>query len=98
MRIRILSVLLLVLVAGMTFSLIRGQERPPAERHDPPPPAEPPAASPRPLALSAGQAHDFSKLDEFAKEMLVSCQRGANWLWLVNGTKGRFLYGYLPAL
>ena len=48
--------------------------------------------------LTRGPARDFSKLDEFPKEMLVSCQRGADWLSRVNGTKGRFLNGYLPAL
>ena len=30
--------------------------------------------------------------------MLFSCQRGADWLYRMNGIKGRFLYGYLPAL
>jgi hypothetical protein len=30
--------------------------------------------------------------------MLVSAQCGADWLYRMNGIKGRFLYGYLPAL
>jgi hypothetical protein len=30
--------------------------------------------------------------------MLHSAQRGADWLFRMNGVKGRFLYGYLPAL
>jgi hypothetical protein len=30
--------------------------------------------------------------------MLNSAQRGADWLFRMNGVKGRFLYGYLPAL
>ncbi len=111
MRIRILSVVLLIFVGGMTFSLIRGQE----QRSDPPVPtpstreanqaanaAGSPAASPssssRSSSLTPGPARDFSKLDELPKEMLVSCQRGADWLSRINGTKGRFLHGYLPAL
>lgn len=103
MRIRILSILLLILVGGMTFSLIRGQERPNAEKRDATPlpttlPAPSLSSSSRPLALSPGPARDFSKLDELDKEMLASCQRGADWLYRVNGTKGRFLYGCVPAL
>jgi hypothetical protein len=30
--------------------------------------------------------------------MLFSARRGADWLFRVNGVKGRFVYGYLPAL
>jgi hypothetical protein len=41
---------------------------------------------------------DFSKLDTLQQEMLHSCQRGADWLYRMNGVKGRFLHGYLPAL
>lgn len=108
MRIRILSVLLLVLVGGMTFSFIRGQERASSEQRQSAPPSTPLSAasslptpalsSSQPLVLTQGQARDLSKLDEFSKEMLISCQRGADWLWRNNGVKGRFLYGYLPAL
>jgi hypothetical protein len=103
MRIRILSVLLLALAGGMTFSLIRGQERPPSQRGESAPaaassPSAPSLSSSRPLALTQGQARDFAKLDEFSKEMLSSCQRGAVWLYRINDTKGRFLYGYVPDL
>jgi hypothetical protein len=94
MRIRILSVLLLALAGGMTLSLIRGQERPASQRRD----SAPSLSSSRPLALTQGQARDFTKLDEFSKEMLISCQRGADWLFRINDTKGRFLYGYVPDL
>jgi hypothetical protein len=41
---------------------------------------------------------DFSRLGILQKEMLISSQRGADWLYRMNGIKGRFLYGYLPAL
>jgi hypothetical protein len=88
---------MLILAAGMTFSLIRGQERPAPDRHDSVPSA-PLAPSSQPLGSSSTHAQDFSKLDEFSKEILISCQRGADWLWRINGTKGRFLYGYEPAL
>jgi hypothetical protein len=30
--------------------------------------------------------------------MLLAAQRGADWLYRMNGVKGRFLHGYLPAL
>src|SRR4029078_8062528 len=32
------------------------------------------------------------------RQMLLSAQCGADWLYRMNGVKGRFLYGYLPAL
>jgi hypothetical protein len=111
MRIRVLSILLL-LAGGMAFSLIRGQEQDrrdagpttkKEDRRDAGPTgaaarSTPSLASSRPSALTRGPARDFAKLDEFSKEMLVSCQRGADWLSRINGTKGRFLHGYVPAL
>jgi hypothetical protein len=106
MRIRVLSVLLLI-AAGTTFSLIRGQERPASSPVPDAPPREPaptsvPEVAPRttanPSALTKGPARDFSKLSEFSKEMLTSCQRGAEWLARNNDTKGHFVPGYLPAL
>lgn len=97
MRIRFLAVLLLILAGAMTFPLTRGQERQPAE--------EKAASSPsllrpqQPSALTHGAVRDFSKIeDPFAKEMLASCQRGSLWLWRINNAKGRFLYGFAPAL
>ncbi len=41
---------------------------------------------------------DFSKLSPLQQQMRLSCLRGADWLYNMNGVKGRFLYGYLPAL
>ncbi|HWG42555.1 MAG TPA: hypothetical protein VN688_07190 [Gemmataceae bacterium] len=65
----------------------------------PTPPAAVQTLSPSPLSLPArGSARDFSKLGILQKEMLLSCQGGADWLYRVNGIKGRFLHGYLPAL
>ncbi len=110
MRIRVLSVLSILAIGVTTLSLIRGQERPapvPVAPDSPPRETPPPAASSpvvplpaatTPAALTQGPARDFSKLDEFPKEMLASCQRGADWLARHNDTKGHFLPGYLPAL
>jgi hypothetical protein len=96
MRLRILSVLLLTIAAATTFSLIRGQERPASAARSEGTSSQ--TAAPAPSPLTCGSSHDFSKLGEFQKEMLVSCQRGAEWLYRVNGIKGRFLPGYVPAL
>jgi hypothetical protein len=40
----------------------------------------------------------FARLGPLQKQLLLSAQRGADWLYRMNGLKGRFLYGYLPAL
>jgi hypothetical protein len=108
MHIRIRAVLLLVLAGGMTFSLIRGQEHASTNRQDAGPAARQPVANVSgapvlPLPSSPSSTWDrstrsFSKLDAFGKEMLVSCQRGGEWLWRINDTKGHFLCGYVPAL
>ena len=102
MRIRVLTLLLLVIAGVTTFSLTRGQERvPPAAPSGQSPRRETPATGATPPAISAhGRSvpRDFSKLNTLQKEMLHSCQRGADWLYRVHGIKGRFLYGYLPAL
>ncbi|HEY7155997.1 MAG TPA: hypothetical protein VH575_18685 [Gemmataceae bacterium] len=99
MRIRVLSVVLLVVAAVMTFSLTRGQDRVPstarAKSDTPATTAKPPAT---PAPPSRPPARDFSKLGTLQNEMLGSCQRGADWLFRVNGVKGRFVNGYLPAL
>jgi hypothetical protein len=64
-----------------------------------PPAAAVQSLSSAPLSSPAkGSARDFSKLGTLQKEMLLGCQGGADWLYRVNGIKGRFLYGYLPAL
>jgi hypothetical protein len=110
MRIRVLTLLLLAAVGGMTFSLTRGQERlQPATPPTKPEPRQAPVAPTGPagnrttqssaLTLASREStRDFSKLGTLQKEMLLSCQRGADWLYRMNGVKGRFLYGYLPAL
>jgi hypothetical protein len=98
MRIRRFVVLLLILAGGMTFSLIRGQEGLSPKQQDAPRAAAPPQPIAPTTALTKESARRFSKLDAFAKEMLVSCQRGGQWLWRSNDAKGRFLHGFAPAL
>ncbi len=98
MRIRRFVVLLLILAGGMTFSLIRGQEGSSPKQQDAPLAAAPPQPIAPTTALTKESARRFPKLDAFAKEMLVSCQRGGQWLWRINDAKGRFLHGFAPAL
>jgi hypothetical protein len=99
MRIRSFVVLLLILAGSVTFSLIFGQEGSSSKQKDAPPAVtQPVAGASGSSAPTHGSAHRFSKLDAFAKEMLVSCQRGGEWLWRINNAKGRFLHGYVPAL
>jgi hypothetical protein len=99
MRIRSFVVLLLILAGGMTFSLIFGQEGSSTKQQNVAPTITQSVADASGLsALTQGSPRRFSKLDAFAKEMLVSCQRGGEWLWRINDTKGRFLHGLAPAL
>src|SRR5690606_34185108 len=37
-------------------------------------------------------------LPPLARQFHLSAQRGAAWLYRMNGVKGRFLHGYLPAV
>jgi hypothetical protein len=83
---------LLVLAGCLTLSLIRGQDRTAVPPLAQPAPASPPAANPAP------PARDLSRLTPLQKQMLLSAQSGADWLYRMNGVKGRFLYGYLPSL
>lgn len=103
MRIRLLAVVLLVGVASLTLSLIRGQERPA--------PAAPAIAGATPAAAPTGApmieaapatplqpARDFSQLSKLHQQVLYAAHRGADWLYRMHGIKGRFVPGYLPAL
>jgi hypothetical protein len=98
MRIRIRVLLLLTLAGAMTFSLIFGQERSSTKQQEATPAADGYPSSSGSTFPPQGTARHFSKLDGFGKEMLTSCQRGGEWLWRMNNAKGRFLYGYEPAL
>src|SRR5690348_7661566 len=83
---------LLALTGCLTLSLIRGQDRPAA------PPLTQPAPLSAPPGAPAAPARDLSRLTPLQRQMLLSAQCGADWLYRMNGVKGRFLYGYLPAL
>jgi hypothetical protein len=94
MRLRLVGSLLLLAVGFVALSLTRGQDRPAAPAAPPAPPspaAAPPAAPLTPLV-------DYAKLAPFQQQLLLSCQRGAEWLYCMNGVKGRFVHGRLPAL
>jgi hypothetical protein len=106
MRFRLVSFALLLLVAGsLTLSLIRGQERPPAPPGVPAAPAKPAPAAAAPAAPPAAAPaakpappRDFSRLTPLGHQFLLAARRGADWLYRMNGVKGRFQYGYVPAL
>src|SRR2546421_5170437 len=98
LRIGIVCVLGLALAGFAAFSLLRGEERPPTP---PPAPAARPAAAPvanAPGSPPVQPPHDFSKYTELQKDMLLSAQRGAEWLCRMNTVKGRFVHGLTPAL
>ncbi len=92
LRIAIVSFLALSLAGFAALSFLRGQERPLISPPSAPLPHDPirPAASPPP--------RDFSQLNDLQKEMLLSAQRGAEWLFRMNTVKGRFTPGLAPAL
>jgi hypothetical protein len=69
------------------MSLTRGQE--------PSSPQSPPAQS---AAKVEPPARDLSKLTPLQQQMLLSAQRGGDWLRRANRSDGRFVCGYVPAL
>jgi hypothetical protein len=94
MRNRILVCLGLAATVVIGYSLSSGQERQPATLT---------AAAPAPSGLKAepaasSPAHDYSRLTDLQKQMPISARRGAEWLYRMNEVKGRFVYGYVPAL
>jgi hypothetical protein len=99
MRTRVLAVFILAGTAiTVTLSLIRGQERP-APRPAVTQPGSPVVEGPRAeKAAPARPLRDLSSLGELQKQVLLSGQRGADWMFRMHGIKGRFVYGYLPAL
>jgi hypothetical protein len=97
MRARMLMLFLgLCLAAFATLSLTHGQDEPAAT----PPlvPAATTVAAADKTPTSAPPARDLSKLTLLQQQLHLSARRGADWLYRMNGVKGRFLYGYLPAL
>jgi hypothetical protein len=99
MRTRLVA--FLILAAGcLTLSLLRGQDRAatkPADRGQRTEDSKPAALSAAPSA-PARPARDLAALSPVQRQMLLSAQRGADWLFRMHRLKGRFVYGYLPAL
>jgi hypothetical protein len=94
MRTRTACLLLLATFAGLaTLSLTSGQDR------DSPPPTRPvPSGAPKTAAESPPTPRDLSRLTDLQRQIYYSAQRGAEWLFRMNGVKGRFTNGHLPAL
>jgi hypothetical protein len=82
---RLAGIVFVAVVGFVGLSWTRGQE------------SSPPAVTP-PTPPAAKPARDLSKLPPLQKEMYLSAQRAADWLFRVNGADGHFLYGYVPAL
>src|SRR5437870_3821374 len=90
------AVFLLVL-AGVTLSLSHGQERLTAPKPSTPDqPIVVPVVVPPTQPVKASL--DLAKLEPVQQQMLLSAQRGADWLARMNSVNGRFLYGWVPAL
>src|ERR671937_6369 len=85
-------ILLAAGVACAAWSLTHGQQTsaPPAD-----PSFEPTAAS-RPAA--GRLPRDLAKLSPLQRQMVLSAQRGADWLRRANRADGRFEPGCIPAL
>jgi len=93
----LLCLLVLAIGSFVAFSLTQGQERPPqtAPASDPIESAEPaPGLGDDGSRLAAMMA----KLSPLQRQMLLSAERGADWLRRSNRSDGRFIYGYLPDL
>jgi hypothetical protein len=96
MRTRLVAFLILAAAGCLTLSLLRGQDRKPEDRG--PRTEGSKAALAAPPAVPAKPARDLSSLSPVQRQMLLSAQRGADWLFRMHRLKGRFVYGYLPAL
>lgn len=107
MRGKLLLALPLAVAGFLTYSLTQGQDR----TIDP---ARPPVAGPAersqviPAAAPSGEStvatleqpagRDPAKFTPLQRQVHIGTQRGADWLFRMNGVKGRFQHGYLPAL
>jgi hypothetical protein len=50
------------------------------------------------LSRPTSPSRDLSHLTPLQQQMLLTAQRGADWIFRMHGVKGRFIPGYLPAL
>jgi hypothetical protein len=65
----------------------------------PPPPTPPSSVVPAALVTPApAKPTELSKLTPLQQQMYVSVHTAADWLFRVNRSDGRFIYGYLPAV
>jgi hypothetical protein len=96
MRLRLVGFGVLVLIGCLSLSRLHGQDRAPPPT-PPKAPAPPPAAR-APAAPPKADPLDLNQYGPLQRQMLLSAQRGADWLFRMNGVNGRFLYGYVPAL
>src|SRR5262245_30456570 len=114
MRGRLFVILAVGVSGFATYSLTQGQPEPTTPPSEAPLPTaksaaptsggpasaarEPSADDVAPAPPASAVTRDVSKLSPFNRQMLFSAQRGADWLFRMNGVKGRFLDGHLPAV
>jgi hypothetical protein len=99
MRNRILACIGVVATGIVGYSLSSGQERQPNAVLT----SESSAAGTKPVSAASiaavtTPARDLSRLTDLQKQMPICARRGAEWLFRMNEVKGRFVYGYVPAL
>src|SRR5262245_11937318 len=88
----------LALVAALlAFSLTRGQTSLP-HVPGPNPATESKATVTKTAPPAVPPARDLAKLSPLQRQMYLSAQRGADWLYRANQPDGRFKHGYNPSL
>ena len=89
MRIRWLLLVGVVAVGAIAVAaLSQGQEQP----------APRTSAAPSPAPEAKRRLPDLTKLTNFQQQIVLSAQRGADWLQRANRPDGHFVPGYVPAL
>lgn len=84
---------LMILFLGMLA--LRGQDPDPKKT---PAPIQYRTTAPSALVPNRPVRIEVDKLPALAKQIYLSSQRGADWLYRMNGNDGRFVYGYVPSL
>src|SRR5262249_22510159 len=62
------------------------------------PPQQPTPADKKVTVIKAVPPRDLAKLSPLQRQMYLSAQRGADWLYRANRPDGRFQYGFIPSL
>lgn len=92
--VRSVCVVIGVIAGSIALSWTHGQERTSSTL-----PSATNAAIPKTtIAPAAKPARDISKLSPLQQQMYLAAQRGADWLFRMNTSDGRFVYGTVPAL